>query len=43
MNLRIAPLAAAALAALVGVNLWLLTIILAGAVGEEPAPMPAPA
>jgi len=43
MNLRIAPLAAAALAALVGVNLWLLTIILAGAVGEEPAPMAAPA
>jgi hypothetical protein len=35
VNRRIAPLAAVALAALVGINLWLLTIILADTGGEE--------
>ena len=38
-----APLAAMALAALAGVNLWLLTIIVAGATGNEPALVAAPA
>jgi hypothetical protein len=43
MNLRIAPLAALGLAGLAGVNLWLLTIILAGAAGEEPVSQASPA
>jgi hypothetical protein len=43
MRIRIAPLAAIALAALAGVNLWLLTIILAGATGDDTAPVAAPA
>lgn len=43
MNIRITPLAAMALAALAGVNLWLLAIILAGATADEPAPVAAPA
>jgi hypothetical protein len=42
MNLRIAPLAAVGLAALAGINLWLLTNILAGAAGEEPGSVAAP-
>ena len=42
MNMRIAPLAAAGLAALVGVNLWLLSIILGEATGEEALPIAAP-
>jgi hypothetical protein len=42
MNLRIAPLAAVALAALVSVNAWLLAIIVTDATGEEPAPVAAP-
>jgi hypothetical protein len=40
---RIAPLAAAGLAALAGVNLWLLSIILGDATGEEAPPVAAPA
>jgi hypothetical protein len=44
MSLRIAPLAAFALAALVATNLWLLTIILLGTAGDElPAPVGPPA
>lgn len=43
MNMRIAPLAALALAALAGVNLWLLTVIFGDATGEEPASIVAPA
>jgi len=43
MNLRIAPVAAAGLAALVGVNLWLLTIILASGANKEPVPAASPA
>jgi hypothetical protein len=43
MNVRVAPLAAMALAALAGVNLWLLNIILAGATVDDPAPVAAPA
>ena len=42
MNLRIAPLAALGLAALAGMNLWLLTIILAGAADEEPVSTASP-
>jgi len=37
MNLRIAPLAAVRLAALAGINLWLLTIILTAAGDQESA------
>src|SRR5262249_50882054 len=43
MNLRIAPLAALALAALAGINLWPLTVIFGGTGSEEPAPVAAPA
>jgi hypothetical protein len=43
MKMRIAPLAAAGLALLAGVNLWLLSIILGGASGEEAQPVAAPA
>src|SRR5262249_42015255 len=43
MKIRIAPLAAVGLATLVGINLWLLTIIFAGAAREEPAPVTPPA
>jgi hypothetical protein len=42
MNLRIAPLAALGLAALAGINLWLLTIILTGAADEEPVSAASP-
>jgi hypothetical protein len=42
MNLRIAPLAALALAALAGINLWPLTVIFGGTGGEEPVPVAAP-
>lgn len=43
MSLRVAPLAAAALAALAGINVWLLTVIFAGATGEEAQPVASPA
>ena len=43
MSRRITPLAAAALAALAGINVWLLTIIFAAASGEEAQPVAAPA
>jgi hypothetical protein len=43
MNLRIAPLAAVGLAALAGLNLWLITIILAGAADEAPVSVTPPA
>jgi hypothetical protein len=43
MTLRIAPLAAAALAALAGINVWVLTVIFADASGEEAPPVAAPA
>jgi len=43
MNLRIAPLAAAGLALLLGANVWLIAIIFAGATSEEPLPVAAPA
>ena len=43
MNMRIAPLAAVGLAALAGVNVWLLTIVFADATGEGPLPVAAPA
>lgn len=43
MKMRIAPHAAAGLAALVAVNLWLLCIIFGDATGEEARPMAAPA
>jgi hypothetical protein len=43
MNARIAPLAAAGLASLAGVNLWLLSIILGGTTGEEAQRVAAPA
>jgi hypothetical protein len=43
MSPRIAPLAAAGLAVLAGVNLWLLSIILGDATGEEASPVAAPA
>jgi hypothetical protein len=42
MNPRIAPLAAVGLAALAGINLWLLTVILAGASGEESVAVASP-
>jgi hypothetical protein len=43
MNMRMAPLAAAGLAALAGVNFWLLSIIVSGATGEEAVPTAVPA
>jgi hypothetical protein len=43
MSPRIAPLAAAGLATLVGVNLWLLSIILGDPTGEEASSVAAPA
>jgi hypothetical protein len=43
MSPRISPLAAAGLALLAGVNLWLLSIILGDATGEGAPPVAAPA
>jgi hypothetical protein len=43
MTLRIAPLAAAGLAGLAGVNIWLLTVIAAGVTGDDAAAIAAPA
>ncbi len=43
MNLRIAPLAAAGLAALLGANLCLIAVIFTGATSEEPLLVAAPA
>jgi hypothetical protein len=43
MSPRMAPLAAAGLAALAGVNLWLLSIIVGDATGEAAPPVAAPA
>jgi hypothetical protein len=43
MKMRIAPLAAVGLAALAGVNMWLLSILLGDAIGEEALPVAAPA
>ena len=43
MKMRIAPLAALGLAALAGVNLWLLTVIFNDAASEKTMPVAAPA
>jgi hypothetical protein len=42
MTVRIAPLTAAGLLALGGINAWLLTVVIAGVAGEEPAAIAAP-
>ncbi|MBV8755023.1 MAG: hypothetical protein JO328_19375 [Hyphomicrobiales bacterium] len=42
MKIRIAPLAVMGLAALAGVNLWLLTVMISGGTGDEPAPVATP-
>jgi hypothetical protein len=43
MTMRIAPLAAAGIAALAAVNVWLLTVLIAGVTGDAPAAIAAPA
>jgi hypothetical protein len=43
MSMRIAPLAAAGLAALVAANAWLLTVVFADPKADEPAGVAAPA
>jgi hypothetical protein len=43
MTGRIAPLAAAGIAALAAVNVWLRTVLIAGVTGGEPAALAAPA
>jgi hypothetical protein len=43
MSVRIAPLAAAGIAALAALNVWLLTVLIAGVTREEPAAAAMPA